>query len=327
VLVVACVLSLLASTRYADNDYFNYEEMFSQVPDVWSFSSAAISEIHGETGFLLLMSVAKTIGFSFQGCLALIATVTVALVAVATWRLSYFPLASMLLYYSHVFLLREMMQIRAGLAVAVIIFTFSISEGIWKRIVAILLAATFHSGALIVLPFYLFFQKRVFRWRLFLILFFVALAFSVVGVAKPLTDFLASVGVLPAAVAQYVGWEGYNDRINVLVSPVTWKAFFVLYALRNVTEKELGRSLGAIRNLYACGLIFFLSFSDFAILAGRLSTFLFFGESILLAWALFYKKDKVRGFGLCVAIAFAQLTLNLYLNGIHSEYDLYFLSI
>jgi hypothetical protein len=327
VLVVACVLALLAGTRYGDNDYANYGEIFYQVPELADFSLDAVSEIHGETGFLFLASTAKTIGLSFQSFLMIIAIASVGLVGAATWRLSYFPLVSMLLYYSHVFLLREMMQIRAGLAVAVVLIFFSFTEGFLKRFVGILFASLFHGGALIILPFYVFVHVVKYRWRLFLLVFLIAMAFSVVGVAKPLTELLASMGILPSAVAQYVEWEGYNARINALLSPVTWKAFFVLYSLKAVTDEELGRTLAVIRGIYACGLIVFLSFSDFAILAGRLSTFLFFGESVLLAWALFYKRDKRYGFALCLLIAFMQLTLNLYMNEIHEEYNLYFLAV
>lgn len=324
--VVTSIFALLAGTRYGDNDYSNYADIFKAIPYLDGFDLASVEEIHGEIGYLFTASIAKTFGFNHQGFLFLIAATTVAFIALATWRLSYFPLASMLFYYSHVFLLREMMQIRAALAIAIMLLAFSL-HGNFKRIAGILGASLFHSGALIVLPFYLLVQKLDFNWKSYLPVFLFALSVSTVGVAQPLTALLAEIGLLPAAVATYVGWDIYNARLNVLTNPVTWKAFFILYCLRKVTNEELGSAIGLLRNLYASGLLVFLCFADFAILAGRLSTFLFLGEAILLSWALFYQRNRNIGILICILASLAQLSLNLLLNNVHQQYDLYFLAI
>jgi hypothetical protein len=316
---IVIVLALVAGLRYGDFDYVNYAEIFADVPAFSELSLDAISGIHGEWGFLALVSLAKGFGIGFTGFLLLLAFATVALVAFSTYRLSYVPLASMVFYFSHVFLLREMMQIRAALAVAVVLFAFSLSPGMLKRSAVIAMAALFHAGAAIILPFYWLLSKKEFAWRTFVILLVFGLLISVVGLGKPITHFLAAQGVLPAAVETYIGWDEYNGRLSTLGNPVLWKAVLILYLLRRTPNEELGEAVGVLRNLYAAGVLLFLCLSDFAILAGRLSTFLFLGEAILVSWAFFYRRTNLRWGMIFGVIVLAQLSMDILVTGVHQD--------
>ncbi|NHQ85977.1 EpsG family protein [Iodobacter sp. HSC-16F04] len=320
--LIFLLLSFFAGLRSVDADYAVYADIFNEIPYINTFSLSTTTDIHGEIGFLFFGSIVKSLGLGFESFVFLCALVSVSLVVLSAKKLSYNPVLSLLFYFSHVFLLREMIQIRAALAVAIVLFSFSISISVWKRVVFILFSTLFHSGAIIIIPFYLLLRKTVFKWDVFLLIFGVSLLASNVGVAKPLIHLLTNVGLLPQAVANYVEWDLYNYHLSTFTNPVVWKAVIVLYFLRNFDRTQLGDSLYVIRNIYASGLIFMLLFSDFAIIAGRISTFLFFGEIMLISWAFLYKNRKFSAVLLVVLLSLMQLTLNLYVNESHQGYQL-----
>ena len=75
-------------------------------------------------------------------------------------------------------------------------------------------------------------------------------------------------------------------------------------------------------NLYVLGVLAMVALSGMAILSGRLSSFLTLGESILIVYALFYKKKYTSGVSNFSFLTIVQLGYDLFISNVHPELTL-----
>ncbi|MND36923.1 hypothetical protein D3C87_886890 [compost metagenome] len=324
---ICVVIILFAGLRGGDRDFFVYQEIYEATPLINDFSLEFVRNIHGEIGYLLLSSLLKSIGLGFNFFLLAIATLSVSLIAVSTYRLSPIPLLSMAIYFSHFFILREMMQVRAGLSIAILLYFLSSYKNIFLVFLGVIIASLFHSGALIIIPFLPFLNNRAFiSFKLYLCTFILCVILGNIGFLNILLTYFSDIGLLPKAINNYIGWSLYDYKLPVFTNPVTWKAIFIIYIMGKIESEVIGSFVNRLRILYSYGLLFMVLFSDMAILAGRLSTFLFCAENILIVWALTFcaKKKHITILGGGV-IAFMQLAYDLMILRYHDDYRVFFL--
>lgn len=118
-----------------------------------------------EPSFLLIASFIKTylpyLGFTLL--MVLYAMFAVAIKTKAIIKYSEFIFFSLFLYLCNYFLLHEIIQVRAGLAVAVVMLAFEpvIERNLGKFLLLILIATSIHYSALIFLPFYFLNTKKI----------------------------------------------------------------------------------------------------------------------------------------------------------------------
>lgn len=74
-------------------------------------------------------------------------------------KISLIPILSLVFYLSHAFIVRDLIQIRAGLAVSISLYSIIKFKGNKSIITGVLFASLIHSGALIIALCYPFFQK------------------------------------------------------------------------------------------------------------------------------------------------------------------------
>jgi hypothetical protein len=89
--------------------------------------------IHGEFLYLIGNSILKDFTENFVYLFLIIATFAVGLNCYSSYKYSPYPLVSVFLYYSHPYLYKELIQMRAGLACAVVLFSiqYLVSKRFW----------------------------------------------------------------------------------------------------------------------------------------------------------------------------------------------------
>lgn len=280
------LLLIMAAARTLESDTQNYHSAFESAPN---FSEKDLLE----PGFTFLINLFKSIGFNAYYFFALFTLASMLLVFRFFYNYTpYFFLAT-LIYLSHVFILREMLQIRAGMSIAISMFAIpSIhNRRFWQTFLILLLASTLHivASAFFVLYFLYPFFKTI-RSYIFLLA-----AGLILGVFLDMNFF--------AAVAERFGLSkviiyAIDDRFTQglgLLNPVLIKHFLLLIFLF-VYADVLEAKIPYFRVLlfsYVIAAFWLATFNAFDIVAGRVATIFSNVEHVLIPSLLFIPNRKI----------------------------------
>ena len=162
-LIFVIVLSLLAAVRFfgIDRDFYQYRYFFDELSLPY--------EGRFEPGFVYFSFLVKWVRGSFTDLLFLVAIFSLAIKIHLILKLPHY-LYWLIVYFLMLFPLHEMTQMRAAMAIGLGYLALHLSINSIKRVLPFslfLLAATFQSSILILLPFFL--SPRLFHrfdWRL-----------------------------------------------------------------------------------------------------------------------------------------------------------------
>lgn len=149
---VLFVLALLAGMREDTYDYANYEMLFQQTPDFITMfymgDFSYIADIREEPGYMLINSIVKCFTDESEVLFCVISFSTLFFYGISIRRYSKYPMVSIMLYFSMIYLVKEMVQIRHGLAIAIFVYSFRyvLADKFWKFFLCIMLAASFHEA-------------------------------------------------------------------------------------------------------------------------------------------------------------------------------------
>lgn len=314
--VAAIVLIALAGLRGSGTDDPQYREIFQSVPYLDAFLSTDLSSIHGEYLFLLANSFFKTLGFGVEAVFLFIATIAVCANLFVFRKTSPLIWGSLLVYFAHSFQLKELIQIRAGLASALVLLAiYFLSKEKEKRfLVIVLVASQIHSAAYVAFLPFLIGKTNLFNRQTGLLSLLVAVCVGAFGVAKPILGFLETLVGIPSSLAVYMNWTTYNYSLGLL-NPVTLKQTLVcLFCL--MYFEPLRRRFVWFEDFmlfYLFGTAWLLVFSDFAIFSARIATIVSVSEMVLLPalGSLVTKRDRGVFSVALVAYSFLALYLNL----------------
>lgn len=202
----------------------------------------------------------------------------------------------------------QLMQIRQGLAVALVYYTLSILMSSDKKIktyIFFIISFFFHN---VVLVFFVFLSKKVNIYianNKYFVLKLIFVFVSVFIFCRFLTffDFLT----ITERISNYSGSEYADERS--FFHPVNIRAFlllllFVLFRLKYSIIYNFLLILNTI------GVAIRLGFFDFLILSGRLSTVFTFSEIFLVSFLLYFRIRKLYAY----FFLFLYFSFSLYLN-------------
>ncbi|HHI2490347.1 TPA: O75 family O-antigen polymerase [Escherichia coli] len=317
------LMVLISGLRMNDSDYIEYRKMYNEVPILCDFSLASIRDIHGEVGYLFLSSIFKTLCLPFQLFLFFIAFLSLLLTYFSFRKICLIPILSLVFYLSHAFIVRDLIQIRAGLAVSISLYSIIKFKGNKSIITGVLFASLIHSGALIIALCYPFFKKKYITLKMMLFLFLVSIIFSYLNGLNLSIQLLSQYSLLPTAISNYVGWEEYDYRVSIFTNPVFIKGVFLIVLMHKYVLSDIkNEKIIVLYNLYVLGVLAMVALSGMAILSGRLSSFLTLGESILIVYALFYKRNTPLAFLIFSFLTIVQLGYDLFISNVHPELTL-----
>lgn len=303
-------------------DYSGYLLIFDRIPEfTLRFSQIFNSRI--EPGFSLLVSIAKAFFFDNRILFVLVAVLSVGIASIFYKKMSNNFHLTMMCFFCHTYIYRDMTQIRSALAAAIglgVIYATAERRYI-PGLLCVLFSALFHyGGAILLLGLFLFiFLGSNIRHACIGILC-VGLVFYPFNVASIAISLLPKGNSIYDAVTPYIGTE-YSGRLLLAdltnIKNLVFSSFILLFW--NRLERE-NKYFTALAGFFVLGVAWRIAFDDFEIIAARLATFLTIGEVILVP--AFVSIFKERIFATFVAIGYCFVTLSLNSGKAYFGYDI-----
>jgi len=274
-----------------DKDYLPYQGYFVYSPDRFTssfFQEWASGLPHVDVGWIALNTLFKSLGLSFESLVLVMAVLSISLYGWFYLKYTHYPSLALLLYYSHAYFNREMLQMRSGLSCALALWAMAmIAKRKWLPAALVLaIAALLHlSAILVILPICAFLYKSRIRVATLLILSGVALVGAFI-----INEHFALFSLIDR-VATYQDSD-FSQSLGIINNPVTLKQIAVS-CLFLLVHREHGASEGApvysiLYWSYLISTVWLITFNEFGILAGRGATILAVGEPILLVECVAY---------------------------------------
>lgn len=309
--LISLGLILLAAFRDigVDRDLENYLNLWKNYQNGISVSTDLFSS-------LIFRSVPN-----FTICLLIFSTLGVLLKSFAIIKLSSFPLISILFYYTHYFFLHEMTQIRAGVAVGLILLMiYYISNHEKKRaFLCFFLALGFHLSAIAALIIF-FLNKNsinIFIYLIFLIvcIFLAISSFTLITILEKFhLGFISNKIFLYQTLME----AGEQSRINL------FNFAFILQILIGIISLYLcnlnlgNKYLIILTKIYWIGIYSYLIFSFLPVLAFRISEIFLSVEFIIIPnIILLFKPKKLIKIIIIFLSAFYFILYEFILNSIN----------
>lgn len=217
-----------------------------------------------------------------------------------------------IIYFGKLYLLLDLTQVRASVAVAICLLAFNsyICERKLATILYIALAFSFHVSSIMFLAIFILNKKRpnVIFWMCAI---FAGFIFSFINVKY----YLATLILLLHAPANYVTY--LNGASQLTVNPLNALAiinvliFLIFCSLKNIYDDA---KINVAFKLYGISIISFYIFIDFPVLSFRISEFFLIYQVVLLAGLEKFIKTEQRWMYTTLMLMFSCVQLYLTYN-------------
>ena len=237
-----------------------------------------------EKGYYLLCVIAKTIADSTFVYFTFIAFLSLSFIFYSLDRYSPLPFLGLCVYIAHFMMARDMNQMRAGVAIAIVVAATALAtrRQVLLYIAVCLLASTLHTSVLLAMPlvlmsFFPFKKKHIFIG--ILLSFLVAGFFGdTIRAVLPTIDFVRELAT------SYVEEDSEKAWSNDLANPMIYFQTFVLlaYTLWEGKLSKMTPHYYTIRNAYFYSTVLLIVLCQYGIVAGRTSTIFATYEIVIL---------------------------------------------
>lgn len=159
-LISIIVLIFFAGLRGDTADTSGYREMFMRCPDFFTMlitgDFSFLFETREEPGYLLINSIVRIFTDVPELFFLSIAMLALSHYYHSIKDYAVIPMLSLLLYYTNVFMVKEMAQIRQGVAMAIFIYSlrYVVNNEFKKFLLSVIFASFFHLSILVTLIIY-----------------------------------------------------------------------------------------------------------------------------------------------------------------------------
>lgn len=314
-LLIGGFLFLFAGLRgdKVDGDFSNYIEYFELV----KHRSISDSLLMVEPTFVLFTHMLPNIR-----CVMLVFAFLGVLVHILAFRkVSSLPYFSLALWVSHFFFVHEMNQVRAGVAIGLVLYSlhYIVERRLYKFLLLIGIATLFHYSAVVVLPVY--FLSTVKMNRIYFFLIPVSYALYMVGIG--LLEILAKlhIGIIQSKIEAYNTLQsaGMYTKMNVFNPLVLIRIGLIYVFLMNYEYlKDKNQHYIIMLKLYCLSIAFMVLFASIPAFALRFADVFGIVELALvpmLFYLIDYKYTVLTFFlGLGILYLFLDLIYNGFLN-------------
>lgn len=302
------ILIFFAGLRYGDHDYVAYQLIFAEAQQ-WDLGASP------DLGYTLLNGILGQVWNDPLIVFLTVAALSVSLNAECFNEYGKYALVALLFYFVHNYALKEMIQIRAGLACAVGLWNIrNMRKGRYGRFwLWQLIAMLIHLGAVMFLLAWLIKQLN---WSKRTWMFVLAGCF-VVGTVYPFGAILKSLPGMSVLerVQTYTQWDEYAESLGILTNMATLKQLFICGAMLFFYDLIKGhvKYFDLLMAMYFASTCWLMVWNDFAIVGARMATFLSVGEPILIAGLLYTVTERSRPvmLGALIVVAFLFLWVNM----------------
>ncbi|HIF9499019.1 TPA: EpsG family protein [Photobacterium damselae] len=267
------LLSLFSGFRIGIKpDYYNYEYIFCQVDNGFDFIKNNYFKI--ETGYIYLNELFVSLGFNFHSLLLFIAFTSVSLTLLSYQYFTKYIVLTTLIYFSFIYIIRDMGAIRAGLSYSILLFSliFLVNDKKLYFVFFVFIASLFHGSAIVFFIVYPLFYIDVKYKYLYCLLIF-SLIFNLLGLSSFFLDKISSFGgvsYFETKISDYTKESIYNYQIGLLDITNIKNMFFSLISIYFIQKGLIKQKIKiTIITLFVLGTCIRISLSDFAAIAGR----------------------------------------------------------
>lgn len=307
-------------------DYKTYEVLFKSIqrlPFLFSNPVHFFENYRLEPSFLIISSFTKTyfsdgikiIMFSY-------ALLGISLKIKAIQEIAEYKLLSILIYFSSVFFLHDMNQIRAGVAIGFLLLSIPhIVERNFKKFILLLsIAVLFHYSAIIFIIFYFLNYKKIdqITYLLILIIPIILCLFKVdpIHLLEKL-DF----GIFSEKIKSYAeSQKTIHNKINIfnfgILIQIVISLFFILFA-----EKSDNKFTIILTKISCFGVAFFYLFSAVPVIAFREFELLSSVQIFLIPLSIKLIKPNVLAQSLVFLVSMAYFLNQMLINSIFKSYS------
>ena len=305
-LVLGCIfLSVIAGFRdstWPDTGVYMYSYLY-HTPSIFDFSFSDKPYGYSEKGFYFLQVLVRTFTDNYTVFFLVISAISFYFLYKNIKQYSIFPLIGLCAYISRFLLGRNFIQIRAGLAYAILMLSIKyILEKDWKRyFLIVFIAWLFHRSAIIAIPLYFVCNwVKVEKWHVV-----VALVFSFIigiwgqGFAHSLVEDNATdlnIGLRYTDAGGEIGQlEGLGMR-----NPMIYFQCIILLTYTFLEERlaPLNKYYYILRNAYLYSTMILICFCTYKVLSARTSSMYATLEFAIIPSLifLFNKKNRMLAF-------------------------------
>ena len=292
--LIGIFLLLFAGFRGSSGtDSLNYINFFNDSTDtIWNWRD--LNRRYSEIGFYYLSVILKSVTYDINFYFLFISFISMLPLLKSLSALSIYPILGFIVYFARFFPLRNMNQIRAALAIAIVMYAikFLAENKPKKYILLTLLAMTFHYSMIIALFFGFIYKLKIsFRLAVFLLL-----ASAVVGInAKAIVPILLAFRAT-STVGLGLGYLTYeNLGIN---NPVIYYQILLclpfFYFEKRLSSIQKGYYI--IRNAYLFSTMILLLTANMGVIGGRLATLFATCEIFIVPALVFTIRPRLVGY-------------------------------
>ena len=289
----ALMLIGIAGLRYeTGGDWDSYTELFGMYPPFSHLIGRPVELLEQQTeeGFTLLCALVKSLGGTVQHLFFVVTTINITLITSALRKYTKYPVVGLLCYYGILYFNLEMIYIRQATAVALCFFALQYLQKheIWKYMLVIVLACTFHRVAVLMIPLYFFLDRKLPEW-VYLTVVGLGAALMLAGIPWIQTIFLTVAGWLGENYAEKA--EAYTEEAMFAVSRGLSLGFILNLAILIVVmffKKKIDTlPFGTIMlNMFALSLVLYYYCFELVEVSNRVRLFFYIGIIALLPMVL-----------------------------------------
>ena len=291
--LAALMLIGIAGLRYeTGGDWDAYTDIFAALPSFSRLIGHPTELVHMgiEEGFVLLCAFVKSLGGTIQHLFFIVTFINITLITSALNKYTKYPVVALLCYYGILYFNLEMIYIRQATAVALCFFALQYlrSHEIWKYMLIIVLACTFHGVAALMIPLYFFLDRQLPEW-IYLTVIGLGAVLMLAGIPWIQTIFLTVAGWLGESYANKA--EMYTENAMFAVNRGLSIGFILNLAMIIVVmffKKKLDAlPYGTIMlNMFALSLVLYYYCFELVEVSNRVRLFFYIGIIALLPMVL-----------------------------------------
>lgn len=310
-------------------DDYSYYNMFNfKAPSLyeWLFGSYTydIKEIYMEPAYVFVNSFIKIFTDEYQFLFLTIAFLSVGIASYNYYGYSKYIFLTLLLFFVHTYLYRDMNQIRAAVAAAIALFLIAQIHRrehikIW---ITICIAGMFHIASLTLVFAYITSFIKLTRKRV-LFIYILAVIFGLIGISQIIISVVPGGGFLAMKLYSYTANDRYASALSLFDITNIKNSFilFIIILFWNRLEKIIPY-FKTIVLFYLLAVFIRIAFYDLGVLAARISTFFGIVEVILIPYFIYLFRQKVFIASVIILYAFIMLYLNLFIKSGRYPYEL-----
>ena len=251
-----------------------------------------------EFGFHFLGIIVKTFTSNGTVYFLFISFLTFLFIYLSLEKYGFYPLIGLAVYMGRFLIGRNYCQIRAGLAIAIIIFgtQYITKQKLWKFLLVVLIAYQFHHSAILALPLYFMNKVDIKKWHIYagIGVAFIAAAFY----GSAIKNFVQGSDYINDMASSYVQEGSEKAYSQTLANPMIYYQVFILFVYTYLEDrlKKLTEHYYTIRNAYFISCVLLIVLVQYAILAGRTSTVFATYEMIMIPMLILLFKKQDRAF-------------------------------